>query len=53
LIVTHEVSNTGSDRAQLTNIASRAKDVLGAAKLEAVADRRYYSGAEIDGAALR
>ena len=47
LIVTHEVTNTGSDRAQLANIASRAKDVLGVEKLEAVADRGYYSGEEI------
>ena len=39
LIVAHEVTNTGSDRAQLANIASRAKDVLGVEKLEAVADR--------------
>jgi hypothetical protein len=42
LIVAHEVTNTGSDRAQLSNIASRAKAVLGVEKLEAVADRGYY-----------
>src|SRR3974390_870321 len=47
LIIAHEVTNTGSDRAQLTNIASRAKSVLGVEKLEAVADRGYYSGDEI------
>jgi transposase/macrodomain Ter protein organizer (MatP/YcbG family) len=47
LIIAHEVTNTGSDRAQLANIASQAKDVLGVEKLEAVADRGYYSGAEI------
>jgi transposase len=47
LIIAHEVTNTGSDRAQLANIASRAKDVLGVDKLEAVADRGYYSGVEI------
>jgi hypothetical protein len=47
LIIAHEVTNTGSDRAQLANIASRAKDVLGVDKLEAVADRGYYSGDEI------
>jgi hypothetical protein len=39
LIIAHEVTNTGSDRAQLTNVASCAKDVLGVEKLEAVADR--------------
>src|ERR1700728_1791308 len=43
----HEVTNTGSDRAQLANIASRAKDAIGVDKLEAVADRGYYSGEEI------
>jgi transposase len=47
LIIAHEVTNTGSDRAQLANIASRAKSVLGVEKLEAVADRGYYSGEEI------
>ena len=29
LIITHEVTNDGSDRAQLANIASQAKEVLG------------------------
>jgi transposase/macrodomain Ter protein organizer (MatP/YcbG family) len=47
LIIAHEVTNTGSDRAQLANIASRAKDAIGIDKLEAVADRGYYSGEEI------
>jgi transposase/macrodomain Ter protein organizer (MatP/YcbG family) len=47
LIVTHEVTNSGSDRAQLSNIASQAKDVLGVDKLEAVADRGYFSGEQI------
>jgi transposase len=47
LIIAHEVTNTGSDRAQLANIASHAKGVLGVEKLEAVADRGYYSGEEI------
>jgi hypothetical protein len=41
------VTNTGSDRAQLANIASRAKDAIGVDKLQAVADRGYYSGEEI------
>jgi transposase len=35
LIIAHEVTNTGSDRAQLANMASRAKSVLGVEKLEA------------------
>src|SRR3974390_67897 len=47
LIVTHEVTNSGSDRAQLTNVASQAKEVLGVDELEAVADRGYFSGEEI------
>jgi Transposase DDE domain len=47
LIVTHEVTNVGSDRAQLANIASQAKEVLGVDKLEAVADRGYFNGEEI------
>ena len=47
LIVTHEVTNSGSDRAQLANIAKQAKAVLGAETLEAVADRGYFNGPEI------
>ena len=47
LIIAHEVTNSGSDRAQLANIASQAKEVLGVDELEAVADRGYYSGEEI------
>jgi hypothetical protein len=47
LIIAHEVTNAGSDRAQLAKIASQAKDVLGADELQAVADRGYYSGPEI------
>jgi transposase len=47
LIIAHEVTNTGSDRAQLANIASRAKDAIDVDKLEAIADRGHYSGEEI------
>jgi transposase len=47
LIVTHEVTNTGSDRTQLANVASQAKDVLGADHLDVVADRGYFNGPEI------
>jgi transposase len=39
LIVTHEVTNSGSDRAQLANVAKQAKAVLQTETLEAVADR--------------
>jgi macrodomain Ter protein organizer (MatP/YcbG family) len=47
LIIAHEVTNEGADRAQLANIASQAKQVLGVDELQAVADRGYYSGEEI------
>jgi transposase len=47
LIVTHEVTNTGSDRSQLANIASQAKEVLGADHLDVVADRGYFNSPEI------
>ncbi len=47
LIVTHEVTNTGSDRSQLANVALQAKDVLGADHLDAVADRGYFNSIEI------
>ena len=47
LIVTHEVTNIGSDRAQLANMAKQAKAVLQADKLEVVADRGYFNGEEI------
>src|SRR5437868_8850911 len=47
LIVTHEVTNSGSDRAQLANMAKQAKAVLKTETLDAVADRGYFSSAEI------
>ena len=47
LIVTHEVTNSGSDRAQLSNVAKHAKAVLQTDALEAVADRGYFSSPEI------
>jgi len=47
LIVTHEVTNTGSDRSQLANVASQAKAVLGADRLDVVADRGYFNSTEI------
>jgi len=45
LIVTHDVTNTGSDRSQLANVAREAKAVLQVDKL--VADRGYFNGEEI------
>jgi transposase len=47
LIIAHEVTNSGTDRAQLSNMGDQAKEVLGVDELEAVADRGYYSGEEI------
>src|SRR5215218_5914679 len=47
LIVTHEVTNVGSDRAQLGNVAKQAQAILQTDKLDAVADRGYFSGVEI------
>ena len=47
LIVTHEVTNDGSDRAQLAKIACQAKEALGVDELEAVADRGYFNSDEI------
>jgi transposase len=47
LIVTHEVTNVGSDRAQLARIAKETKAALQTDTLEAVADRGYFSGEEI------
>jgi hypothetical protein len=47
LIVTHEVTNTGSDRSQLARMAKQAKAALGTDRLDAVADRGYFSSEEI------
>ncbi|MCA9423014.1 MAG: IS1182 family transposase [Nitrospira sp.] len=47
IIVTHKVTNTGSDRAQLSSMAIKAKQILATDELTVVADRGYYSGEEI------
>ncbi len=48
LIVAHEVTNVGSDRAQLTKMGTAARDQRWTrARLQAVADRGYFSGPEI------
>src|SRR6202163_2463460 len=47
LIVTHEVTNVGTDRSQLSNMAEQARTEIGAATLDVVADRGYYDGHEI------
>jgi transposase len=47
LIVTHEVTNVGTDRSQLANVAKEAKATLQSDTLDAVADRGYFSSEEI------
>jgi transposase len=47
LMVAHAVTNVGSDRAQLSNIAKQTKAALGVDALDVVADRGYFSGEQI------
>lgn len=47
LIVAHEVVNVGNDRGQLAEMSGKARDVLGAEKLNVVADRGYFDSDEI------
>src|SRR5271165_4934616 len=47
LIITHEVSNEGSDRSQLSPVAKEAKAILEVENLDAVADRGYFNSEEI------
>ena len=47
LIVAHEVTNVGTDRSQLSNMAEQARTEMGAEALDVVADRGYYAGKEI------
>ncbi|WP_454914109.1 IS1182 family transposase [Variovorax gossypii] len=47
LIVAHEVTNIGNDRAQLSNMAKAAREAMGTGKLQAFADRGYFNGIEL------
>src|SRR5271169_3906774 len=47
LIVTHEVTNEGTDRSQLSHVAKETKAMLDVDKLDAVADRGYFDSEEI------
>ncbi|MDP9975385.1 transposase [Variovorax paradoxus] len=47
LIVTHEVTNIGNDRSQLSKMAMAARDAMGKDKLQALADRGYFNGTEL------
>ncbi len=47
LIVTHDVTNAGNDRTQLTKMASAAREEMGKKHLQVLADRGYFSSNEI------
>jgi transposase len=50
LIVAHEVTNVGSDRAQLASMARKAREAreaTGCEEVTVVADRGYYTGEEV------
>ncbi len=47
LIVAHEVTNMGTDRAQLSHMARQTKAALAADTLDVVADRGYFNSEEI------
>ncbi|MCY1502897.1 hypothetical protein D9M68_370060 [compost metagenome] len=45
--MTHEVTNDGVDRDQLSAMAKQARAAMGVEELSAVADRGYFKGEEI------
>jgi len=47
LIVAHEVTNTGSDRDQLSSMAKQAREAMASEMLSVVADRGYFKSEEI------
>jgi transposase len=47
LIVAHEVTNIGNDRAQLSAMAGQAREAMGQEALTVIADRGYFDGEEI------
>lgn len=47
LIVTHEVTNDGVDRDQLSAMAAQAREAMGVEELSVVADRGYFKSEEI------
>jgi hypothetical protein len=47
LIVAHDVTNQGTDRAQLSAMVKQTKVALETDELDVVADRGYYNGKEI------
>ena len=47
IVVAHEVTNLGHDRTQLANMGRQAKGATGVEDLTVLADRGYFSGAEV------
>jgi transposase len=47
VIIAHEVTNVGSDRAQLARMAKETKATLERTNLDVIADRGYFSSEEI------
>lgn len=47
LIVTHEVTNDGSDRSQLSAMAKQARNAMGVESVSVVADRGYFKSEEM------
>jgi len=47
LIVAHEVTNVGNDRAQLSKMANAAREAMGKTRLQALADRGYFNGTQL------
>ncbi len=47
LIVAHEVTNVGSDRAQLAPMGKQAQEATGGTALTVLADRGYFSGRQV------
>ena len=47
LIVAHDVTNDGHDRAQLSRMATKAREALGTERMTALADRGYFNAPEV------
>jgi len=47
LIITHEVTNVGTDRSQLAHVAKETKATLETQSLDVIADRGYFNSEEI------
>jgi transposase len=47
LIVAHEVTHVGSDRAQLVPMGRKAREAIGCEEVTVLADRGYYNGEEV------